>query len=62
MNFWLQTLGLSVLAYLIAVKIFKRVAKAFFPQILKFLMTRMHLRIRSIKPKLFEEAFDKVVY
>lgn len=57
---WLQIIALIIIAYVLFVNLIKRVAHTYLPRILKFMMPRMHLRLRNLKTKLFEEAFEKV--
>lgn len=60
MNFWLQSAGLCVFAYLILTRVLKKILHMYFPAVLHFLMKIMHTKVKTVKNKLFDEAFEKL--
>ena len=55
----LFSIGLGLLAIVLLIKLLKPFAK-YEPQFFRFIMTNIHWRVRDLKSKLFEEAFEKV--
>ena len=55
----LFSIGLGLLAIVLLIKLFNPFAK-YETQFFRFIMTNIHWKIRDLKSKLFQEAFDKV--